>query len=132
MNTERNCQSCKYYKDGYCENLELKPCYPQKGCDDFSEVKKINIEISNEQIEQMIKEAVNERVKTWFGEPKNKYSIRDAIIKAVDVEVSKRVDDSMIDIPKLASSLASKELAEKIIDNIGYNIAAIFAEKYGD
>lgn len=24
------------YKDGYCENLELKPCYPQKGCDDFS------------------------------------------------------------------------------------------------
>lgn len=36
MNTERNCQSCKYYKDGYCENLELKPCYPQKGCGDFS------------------------------------------------------------------------------------------------
>ena len=35
MNTERNCQTCKYYKDGYCENLELKPCYPQKGCDDF-------------------------------------------------------------------------------------------------
>lgn len=36
MNTERNCQFCNYYKDGYCENLELKPCYPQKGCDDFS------------------------------------------------------------------------------------------------
>lgn len=36
MNTEKNCQSCKYYKDGYCENLELKPYYPQKGCDDFS------------------------------------------------------------------------------------------------
>ena len=36
MCTEKNCQSCKYYKDGYCENLELKPCYPQKGCDDFS------------------------------------------------------------------------------------------------
>ena len=36
MSTEKNCQSCKYYKDGYCENLELKPCYPQKGCDDFS------------------------------------------------------------------------------------------------
>ena len=92
----------------------------------------MNIEISNEQIEHMIKKAVNERVKTWFGEPQNKYFIRDAIIKAVDVEVSKRVDDSMVDIPKLASSLASKELAKEIVDNIGYNIAAIFAEKYGD
>ena len=90
----------------------------------------MNIEISNEQIEQMVKKAVNERVKTWFGEPSNKYFIRDAIIKAVDVEVSTRVDDSMIDIPKLVSSLASKKLAEEITDNIGHNIAAIFAEKY--
>lgn len=92
----------------------------------------MNIEISNEQIEQMISKAVNERVKTWFGEEKNKYFIRNAVVKAVEVEVCKRVDESMIDIPKLASSLASKELAEKITDNIGYNIAAIFAEKYGD
>ena len=92
----------------------------------------MNIEISNEQIEQMIAKAVNERVKTWFGEEKNKYFIRDAIVKAVDVEVSKRVDDSMIDIPKLVSSFASKKLAEEITENIGYNIAAIFAEKYGD
>ena len=92
----------------------------------------MNIEISNEQIEQLIKKAVNERVKTWFGEPPNKYFIRDAIIKAVDAEVCKRVDESMIDIPKLASSIASRELAEKITDNIGYNIASIFAERYGD
>ena len=92
----------------------------------------MNIEISNEQIEQIIKKAVYERVSTWFGESQNKYFIRDAIVKAVKVEVCKKVDESMIDIPKLASSLASKELAEKIVDNIGYNIAAIFAEKYGD
>lgn len=31
-----NCWFCKYFKDGYCENLELKPYYPQKGCDYFS------------------------------------------------------------------------------------------------
>lgn len=92
----------------------------------------MNIEISNEQVEQMIKKAVYERVRTWFGEPQNKYFIRDAIVKAVEVEASKRVDESMIDIPKLASSLASKKLAEEITDNIGYNIAAIFAEKYSD
>lgn len=92
----------------------------------------MNIDISDEMIEQMIKKAVNERVKTWFEVPSNKYFIRDAIIKAVDVEVSTRVNDSMIDIPKLVSSLASKKLAEEITDNIGYNIASIFAEKYGD
>ena len=73
----------------------------------------MNIEISNEQIEQMIKKAVNERVKAWFGVPQNNRFIRDEIVRAVNIDVSKRVDDSMIDIPKLASSLASKELAEK-------------------
>lgn len=92
----------------------------------------MNIEISDEQIEKLVHKAVNERVKSWFGETKNKYFIRDAIIRAVDVEVAKRIDKTTIDIPKLVSSLASKELAEKITDNIGYNIAAIFAEKYGD
>lgn len=92
----------------------------------------MNIEISNEQIEQLVKKAVNERVKTWFGEPPNKYFIRDAIVTAVNAEVCKRVGESMIDIPKLASSLASKELAEKITENIGYKIASIFAEYYGD
>ena len=92
----------------------------------------MNIEISDEQIGQLLKKAVNERVKTWFGEPENKYFIRDAVVKAVEVEVSKRVDDSMVDIPKLVSSLASKKLANEIVDNIGYNIAAIFAEKYSD
>lgn len=48
MNTERNCQSCNYYNDGYCEHLELKPCYPQKGCEDFSkrnELKKDTIQV---------------------------------------------------------------------------------------
>lgn len=98
----------------------------------------MNIEISNEQLEQMVKKeleqmvkkAVDERVKVWFGEHKN--FIRDTIIKDVNTDVAKRVDDSMIDIPKLVSSLASEKLAEKIVDNIGYNIASIFAEKYGD
>jgi hypothetical protein len=48
MNTERNCQTCKYYKDGYCENLELKPCYPSKGCGDFSKrFEVISIEVLN-------------------------------------------------------------------------------------
>ena len=43
-----NCQLCEFYKDGYCENLELKPCYPSKGCEDFSkrnELKKDTIQV---------------------------------------------------------------------------------------
>lgn len=36
MSKNRNCYLCEYYKDEYCENLELKPCYPQEGCEDFS------------------------------------------------------------------------------------------------
>ena len=31
----KNCYSCRYYKNGYCENLELQPNYPTIGCDDF-------------------------------------------------------------------------------------------------
>lgn len=92
----------------------------------------MNIEISDEQIEKLLTKAVNDRVKTWFGEPKNKYFIRDAVIKAVNAQVSTRVDDCKIDMPKLVSSLSTKKLAEELVDNIGYNIAAIFAEKYGD
>ncbi len=92
----------------------------------------MNIEISNEQIEQMIEKAVNARIKTWFDEPSNKYFIREKIADVVKSEVVKRVNESNLDIPKFASALASKELAEKVADNIGYNIASIFAEKYGD
>lgn len=37
MNTERNCQFCKSYKNEYCDVLDMKPCYPELGCDYFSE-----------------------------------------------------------------------------------------------
>lgn len=61
MNIERNCQTCKYYKDEYCENLELKPCYPQKGCDDFSQdLVKVSQEISQELCEDCVS---RERIK---------------------------------------------------------------------
>ena len=47
MIKDRNCYFCKYYKDGYCENLELEPCYPQKGCDDFSKQIELKKEIND-------------------------------------------------------------------------------------
>ena len=90
----------------------------------------MNVEISNEQIEEIINKAVEERVKAWFKESDHKYFISSAVVDAVKAEVHKRIDESMIDIPKLVSSLASKDLAEKITENIGHNIAEHFAEKY--
>ena len=50
MNTERNCQSCGNYKNEYCNVLDMKPCYPEKGCDYFSEreeFKKDTIQVLN-------------------------------------------------------------------------------------
>lgn len=32
---ERSCQFCDNYKDGYCDVLDMKPCYPENGCDYF-------------------------------------------------------------------------------------------------
>ena len=50
---EKNCQLCNFYKDEYCETLDLKPCYPQEGCDFFSkknELKKDTMQILEEYI----------------------------------------------------------------------------------
>lgn len=35
MSKDRSCEYCKYYKDGYCENLDIIPCYPKVGCSYF-------------------------------------------------------------------------------------------------
>lgn len=41
MRKDRNCQSCDNYKDEYCSVLDMKPCYPEKGCDYFSKQNKL-------------------------------------------------------------------------------------------
>ena len=43
MNAERNCQSCGNYKNEFCSELDMKPCYPEKGCDYFNEIKNESI-----------------------------------------------------------------------------------------
>ena len=35
--SKKVCPSCKYYKDGYCENLEMILNYPDAGCDEFED-----------------------------------------------------------------------------------------------
>ena len=91
MNIERNCQTCRYYKDGYCENLELKPCYPQKGCRDFSkrnELKKDTIQVLEAYISSNgvgfsdVKDAIKDLLEWSKNEYKRGWC--DALSKALD------------------------------------------------
>ena len=77
MNNKK-CQLCKNYrKDGYCEELGLKPVYPEGGCDYF-EARMMNIqemydEIKDlskrvETLENQIKEEKEERLKKLKAE----------------------------------------------------------------
>lgn len=91
MNTERNCQSCKYYKDGYCENLELTPCYPKKGCEDFrrrNELKKDTMQVLEAYISPngVGFPDVKDAIKDLLGWSKNEYKRGwyDALSKALD------------------------------------------------
>lgn len=36
MIKDRNCYSCDNYKNEYCSVVDMKPYYPEKGCDYFS------------------------------------------------------------------------------------------------
>ena len=58
MNTKRNCNFCGHYKDEYCDELDIKPCYPEKGCDYF-ETHVINIQEIYEKVKDL-----SERVET--------------------------------------------------------------------
>lgn len=35
MSKDRNCLSCDNYKDEYCSVVDMKPYYPERGCDYF-------------------------------------------------------------------------------------------------
>lgn len=58
MNTERNCQFCRHYKNGYCEELELIPSCPKVGCDYFEE-RMINIQEMYDKIKDLSERVEN-------------------------------------------------------------------------
>jgi hypothetical protein len=61
MNAERNCKSCYNYKNEYCNVLDMKPCYPENGCDYFSEIKKVRKKMTKEQKDKILKALVEDR-----------------------------------------------------------------------
>ncbi|MBR4314722.1 MAG: hypothetical protein IKP66_07430 [Lachnospiraceae bacterium] len=92
----------------------------------------MQIDIANEEIEKMLQKEVSARVKTWFGDPEHKDSIRKMVISAVDDAVREQVRNSMIDIPKLVAKLETKHLASDIVNCVADDIAEMFKEKYID
>ena len=91
MNAERNCPDCRYWENGFCKNLELKPCYPQKGCDYFSkrnELKKNTIQVLEAYISPNgvgfpdVKDAIKDLLEWSKNEYKRGWC--DALSKALD------------------------------------------------
>ena len=127
MNTEKNCQSCKYYKDGYCENLELKPCYPQKGCGDFSkrnELKKDTMQVLEAYISPNgvefpdVKDAIKDLIEWSKNEYKRGWC--DALSKALKEAHTIRSEDGIFQVIQ----------AETLI-GLGYAIDELVAESEG-
>ena len=90
----------------------------------------MNIEISNEMIEQMVQKEVAQRVEKWFAQPNNKYLIRECVDKAVISELRK------FDYQKIANDAAkekvNKAMMDKVCARISSDIAEAYSEKFGD
>ena len=81
MTQERNCKTCKYYKYGYCENLELKPCYPSKGCGDFSKREALEQETILDKIRAEI-EALEEGIFSYHND--RPWIFKDEVLGIID------------------------------------------------
>ena len=93
----------------------------------------MNIEISNEMIEQMVQVEVQERVAKWFNDNKNKYIIREYVGREVKALVENELRDlHPIDIKGIANNLGKDLVANKCAESICDAIAYAFADKYGD
>ena len=90
----------------------------------------MEINISDKQIEGMLKDAINKRVQAWFSSPDRKYFMRDTTVKAVQDVIEQKIDETGIDIPKCVATLSSEALAKDITNAIGEDIARYFIDKY--
>lgn len=88
----------------------------------------MNIDISDEMIEQILEKQIEEKVKAWFAQNNHKYIIRDFIAQSVSKELSKfEYTDT---IKEEARKLTSKEVLTGVCGRISMDIAEAFANKY--
>ena len=88
----------------------------------------MNIDISEEMIERILEKQIEERVKAWFAQNKNKYIIREFIEQSVSKELSKFEYTETI--KEEARKLTSKEVLNGVCRRISSDIAEAFADKY--
>lgn len=88
----------------------------------------MNIDISDEMIEQMVQKQVEEHVKAWFAQNNHKYIIKECIDKSVSKELNKF--DYISVIREEARKQTSKEVLDGVCRRISEDIADAFAEKY--
>lgn len=96
--------------------------------------KQMQVEISDEQIDKMVTNAIKTRIDAWFNDSKNKYIIRDTVVETISEklgtrEVSKVINEEVIN---SAKRLCTKDIVRQVCDRVSNDIAGAFAEKYGD
>ena len=90
----------------------------------------MNIEISDELIEKLLKEEIGSRVNIWFRQDEHKYVIREYTNKAVIKELQNFEYDRIV--REEARKQIDAAVIEKVCARVSQDIADAFVEKYGD
>ena len=91
----------------------------------------MNIDVSDDLIEEIARDLIKEKVKQFFNTETNKNFIRNAINSEVKRAVDAEFYDRRIDIEKIAKSYATPELFAMVASRISGDIAYAYSEKYG-
>ena len=92
----------------------------------------MNIEVSNEMIENIARDLIKERVKQFFNTETNKNFIRKTVNSEVQRIVAAELRDRHIDIKKIAGEYTTRDLFNRVAEQISEDIAEAYAYKYGD
>ena len=88
----------------------------------------MNINISDEMIEQILEKQISEKVKAWFARTDHKQVIRETVEKCVSRELNKF--DYISVIGEEAKKQTSKEVLDGVCRRISEDIADAVAEKF--
>ena len=90
----------------------------------------MNIDITDEMIEQMVAKEVEKEVKVWFAQTKHEHIVTYYVEKAVEQELRGYKYTDVIQ--EEARKLINKTVMDRVCNQISDDIAQAFADKYGD
>ena len=93
----------------------------------------MQIEISDDRLEEIVTSTIKARVDEWFKDGKNKYVIRETVAQAVNTKLGTPEYSKLIreEAENSAQTLCTKDVVKQICDRISYDIADAYADKYG-